>query len=55
MWTDLFMENRDNLLSEINRLLGAITEYRDAIAAGDEKRLWQLLEEGRVRKEEVDG
>lgn len=55
MWTDIFMENRDNILTEIDGLLREIAKYRDAIAAGDEKKLWQLLEEGRVRKEEVDG
>ena len=55
MWTDLFLENRDHLLFEIGQILGELRQYRDAIAAGDEKRLWRLLEEGRRRKEEVDG
>ncbi|MDY2648410.1 MAG: prephenate dehydrogenase [Pyramidobacter porci] len=55
MWTDLFLENRDHLLFEIGQILGELRQYRDAIAAGNEKRLWRLLEEGRRRKEEVDG
>lgn len=55
MWADLFLENRENLLFEIDRILGGLSQYRDAIAAGDEKRLRLLLEEGRRRKEEVDG
>ena len=55
MWSDLFMENSDNLLFEIDQIIGELRKYRDAIAARDEKTLWELLEAGRVRKEEVDG
>ena len=55
MWTDLFLENSDYLLFEIDQIVGELQKYRDAIAAHDEKRLWDLLEEGRVTKEEVDG
>lgn len=55
MWTDLFMENKDNLLFEIDTLIKELNKYRDAIAAGDNVRLCALLDEGRRLKEEVDG
>lgn len=55
MWTQLFMENEDNLLSELNGLIDRLTEYRDAIKMHDEKRLWNLLDEGKKIKGEVDG
>ena len=55
MWTQLFMENSDNLLNELNGLIDRLTQYRDAIENQDEKLLWQLLEDGRRIKGEVDG
>ena len=55
MWTDLFMENADNLVNEIDILRDNLEKYRDALAAGDEKRLHALLAEGSRRKEKVDG
>lgn len=55
MWTQLFMENSDNLLSELNGLIQRLSEYRDAIEKGDEEQLWALLDEGRKIKGEVDG
>ncbi len=55
MWTDLFLENADNLGRELDLLIASLGQYRDAIAAGDAPRLKALLAEGRQRKEEVDG
>ena len=55
MWTELFMENGDNLLVELNLLIDNLTQYKDAIEAGDSGRLWQLLEDGRRIKGEIDG
>lgn len=55
MWTELFLENGDHLLFEIDRIIKSLGEYRDALAAGDREGLRKLLEEGRQRKEEVDG
>lgn len=55
MWSDLFIENKDNLLFEIDQIIGELTKYRDALAGGDKKKLERLLDEGRIRKEEVDG
>lgn len=55
MWGELFMENKDCLLSELDVYLSNLQAYRDAIAQDDLPRLIQLLEEGKQRKEEVDG
>lgn len=55
MWTELFLENRDNLLFELDQYINSLTQYRQALADGDEQRLYTLLEEGKRRKEEVDG
>lgn len=55
MWTELFMENRDNLLFEMDVFMESMQKYRDALARGDMEQLKQLLDEGRRIKEEVDG
>ncbi len=55
MWAELFLENRKNVLFELDYYIQSLTAYREAIAAGDEKALIALLEEGKRRKEEVDG
>lgn len=55
MWTELFMENRTPLLMELDTLLENLAAYREALRNGDRDRLWQLLEEGRRLKGEIDG
>ena len=55
MWTELFLENGENLLQELDQLIGALGQYRSAIAEQDADRLCQLLDEGRIRKKEIDG
>ncbi len=55
MWAELFMENKENLLFELDQYLESLSAYRDAIASDDLDRLTALLEEGKKRKEEVDG
>ena len=55
MWSELFLENRENLLFELNTYLDNLTAYRDALENRDEKTLTALLEEGKKAKEEVDG
>lgn len=54
MWAELFIENRDNLLNEIDVLIGHLREYRDALAERDEEKLTELLRQGRERKAEID-
>ena len=55
MWSELFLENRENLLFALNTYLDSLTAYRDALEARDGERLTALLEAGKKAKEEVDG
>ena len=53
MWAELFLENGDNLLREIDILTENLSKYRKAIADGDRETLERLLDEGRQRKKEI--
>ena len=55
MWTELFLDNRDYLLEELDGLIGSLSEYRDALRERDAGTLERLLADGKRRKEEVDG
>ncbi|MGN1346109.1 MAG: prephenate dehydrogenase [Eubacteriales bacterium] len=55
MWTQLFLENGDNLAREIDGIIQNLAEYRDAIAAHDSAKLHDLLRDGRIAKEQIDG
>lgn len=51
MWTDLFLDNRDNLLHELDIIIENLQKYRDALDSSDETELKSLLREGRIIKE----
>ena len=55
MWSELFLSNKDNVLKELDFYMESLQAYRDAVAQEDKDILIQLLDEGRKRKEEVDG
>ena len=55
MWAELFLDNKDFLLHEIDMLVDHISEYRNAIAEEDKETLIRLLDEGRQAKERIDG
>ena len=55
MWAELFMENKNNVLSELDFYIESLKAYRDAISEDNMDKLTALLEEGKRRKEEVDG
>lgn len=55
MWTELCMDNRDNLLKEIDILMENLIKYKEALANEDSNMLEQLFLEGKKLKEEVDG
>lgn len=55
MWTDLFLMNRDALLSELGILIGNLQQYADALADEDAVRLKALLRDGRLLKEGTEG
>ena len=54
-WAELFLSNKENILKELDFYIHSLTQYKAAIEAEDEARLIQILDEGRKRKEEVDG
>ena len=55
MWAELFLENKDYLMTELNTLIDSLRQYQEAMERDDLPGLTQLLDEGRKRKEEVDG
>ncbi len=55
MWSELFVENKEHLVSELNTLIASLTEYRDAIRDGDTDATRSLLKDGREAKESIDG
>ena len=55
MWAELFLENRDNVLFELDYYIESLKQYQQAIRDNDMDALVQLLDEGKKRKEEVDG
>jgi prephenate dehydrogenase len=50
MWTELFLSNKEFLLSELKRLIIDLDKYRTALQNDDRKKLQELLEEGNVLK-----
>lgn len=55
MWAELFADNKENVLFELDQYIHSLTQYRDALAQDDLPELIRLLDEGKKRKEEVDG
>ena len=55
MWAELFLSNKDNVLKELDILIDSLSQYKTAIKDNDSDGLIRLLDEGRKRKEEVDG
>lgn len=54
MWTELFLENKKNLVSEISGLIKNLNQYKEALENEDESTLKELLKLGRERKEKLD-
>lgn len=55
MWSELFIENKEHLVSELDTLIQSLTEYRNAIRDGDVDTTRSLLKDGREAKESIDG
>lgn len=55
MWAELFLENKDNLLNELNILIENLAVYKNAMENNDKEALIQILDEGRRIKGEIDG
>lgn len=54
MWTELFLDNADLLVSSIDDFIFRLGQYRDALARADADALKELLKEGRLKKEALD-
>jgi prephenate dehydrogenase len=53
MWAELFIDNRDFLVQELEIFIAALSHYKKALAIKDEDGLRELLEEGsRLKKEQ---
>lgn len=55
MWTQLFMENRQNLSNELSKLILSLEKYKVALDNDDADMMRELLKEGRECKERADG
>ena len=55
MWSELFLENKEPLIFEIDTLINALNEYKTAIINDDKDSLKELLRDGRIAKENIDG
>ena len=55
MWAELFMDNKENILAELDFYISSLTAYKNAVEAEDLDTLIALLDEGKRRKEQVDG
>ena len=55
MWTELFIENKEPLLFELDYIIKSLNEYKTAIENEDADTLKSLLRDGRLAKERVDG
>ncbi len=54
MWTELFLENKKNLITEISGLIDSLSEYKAALENNDADGLKELLKKGRELKEALD-
>ena len=52
MWTDLFMQNRENLIYELDTLIENLSKYNTALKNSDTDEMLRLIAEGRQLKEE---
>ena len=55
MWSELFLENRDNLINEIDSIVENLIQYRIAMENNDREGLAGLLRDGKLLKEQIDG
>ena len=55
MWTELFLDDADYLTKELDVLIANLTEFADALKAGDPETLRALLKDGREKKATAGG
>ncbi len=55
MWSELFLENRDNLINEIDSIVNNLVQYKETLENNDHEKLAELLRDGKILKEQIDG
>ena len=55
MWTELFLDDADYLVKELDILIENLTAYSKALKSGDAERVRALLREGREKKAAAGG
>ena len=55
MWTELFFDNKEPLIYELDVIIDALTEYKNALESGDREKMREILKDGRLAKENIDG
>ncbi len=53
LWTQIFQDNRENLLASLQRFEGTLAEFRTALENDDERALARLLRKGKKNRESV--
>lgn len=54
MWTELFLDNKDNLIFELDNIISELQKYSDALKEDDAVTLCRLLKEGKEMKLKAD-
>ena len=54
-WTELFLDDADYLIKELDILIRNLQDYSDALKSGDAERVRALLKEGREKKATAGG
>lgn len=54
MWSELFLENKDNLIFELDNIIAELQKYSDAMKNNDAETLKQLLRDGKEMKLKAD-
>ena len=54
MWTELFMQNREPLLDELDGIIARLNEYRSALHRANADEMRELLRAGLEQKLEAD-
>ncbi len=55
MWSELFLENKDNLINEIDSIVNNLLQYKEAMENDDREKLAKLLKDGKELKQRIDG
>lgn len=50
MWTELFFQNKEFLLNEVDVFIENMKQYREALANLDREKMMSLLEQGKKQR-----